>query len=420
MMTKKAPYLPKIYWTTRKNNLIRLQNKKSLSIVGLMTGTSMDGLDGALVQISRSSSTETNSKTRGRTKTLAPKHFSIRLRLLDRFHSSFPAKMRAKLQKAVEQDLKVDELSFLHYELGLFYKKKLEKICKLHKWKMDLIGMHGQTVHHAPPHATLQIGEPSYMAEHFKLPVVTQFRSGDLVLGGQAAPLSPFFHYYGFAPKVKEDIFCVQNLGGIGNVSYIDKSRPPSKALLQAFDTGPANMLLDSYVHYLSKGKKSYDQGGEWAAKGLPCLSLVDSLLSHSYFKIKPPKSCGREEFGFKFLSKHLRALKRCSPQDALATLVEGVALSIAQSYQQFLPKFPSLVLLCGGGAKNVYLRHRLQQHLYPAKVTTTQDFHWPVESIEPAAFALLAAFRVWNQPVNIAQITGASRTALLGQIIEV
>ena len=394
--------------------------------MGLMTGTSLDGLDGVLVRISKNPSKRSNSKAKSKTGTkirsLHPTPFSISIRLLDSFHTSFSSQMKAKLQRAVEHDLKVDELSLLHHELGFFYQKKLEQVCKSYQWKMDLIGVHGQTVHHAPPHATLQIGEASYMAAHFKIPVVTQFRSGDLALGGQAAPLAPLFHYHAFTPKVKKDSFCVQNLGGIGNVSYIEKQKHgrSSKVLLQAFDTGPANMLLDSYIQFISKGKKSYDLNGRWAAKGLPHLSLVDSLLSHPYFKIKPPKSCGREEFGWNFLSKHLKALKKCSPEDALATLAEMVTLSVTQSYKQFLPKNPSLILLCGGGAKNIYLRHRLQQHLYPAKVTTTQDFHWPVESIEPAAFALLAALRIWNQPVDLTQVTGASRTAFLGQIIQV
>ena len=395
----------------------------------------MDGLDGVLIRISQATSpaSPASSPAAVVTATAAPQTPQTpraSVHLLDHFHTSFSPKMRVQLQKAVEHKLRVHELSLLHHELGRFYKKKLEWACKSRQWKMDLIGMHGQTVHHAPPHATLQIGEPSYMAAHFKVPVVAQFRAGDLVLGGQGAPLAPLFHYHAFAPKVKEDFFCVQNLGGIGNVSYIEKQKGGEKGkrkkganpkvFLQAFDTGPANILLDSYVQYISKGKKSYDVGGKWAAKGLPQLALVDSLLSHAYFKMKPPKSCGREEFGRSFLLQHLKTLKKCSPEDALATLVEVVALSVAQAYKQFLPKMPSLVLLCGGGAKNFYLHRRLQQHLYPAKVKSTRDFQWPVEAIEPAAFALLAAFRIWGYPVDVPPITGASRKALLGHIVQV
>ncbi len=361
-----------------------------------MNGTSLDGIDYVYTKVQNGS--------------------SRKIQYLDHKFFPFPEKIRNQLIKAVNHQLKVNELSDLHHELGRLYRDQYKKILKQKKWKADVIGLHGQTVHHNPPTATLQIGEPSYLSAEFKVPVVSDFRSSDLAAGGQGAPIASLFHQVAFQTHFPKKAISVHNLGGISNLSLIDQRGDVEKA----FDTGPANMLMDLFISHLSKGEIQFDQGGEFASKGLPAQSVVEEVLRENpYFQSKPPKTCGAEQFGEGFLNQMERRLGPMIPEDKMATLAELTARSIAEAYRQFCKSQPVAVIFCGGGALNSYLQKRIQYHLPKTQVMTTEHFGWPVKSIEGAAFALLAALRIWEVPANLPRTTGARRAVQLGKITE-
>lgn len=375
-----------------------------MNVLGIMNGTSIDGVDLVLCRISRT---------------------PLTCKLLGHMSFEFPLALQNELRLAAKHELQVDRLAKVHHGLGRFYSEICAKAVRTKKWKIDLVGLHGQTVFHAPPEATLQIGEAAYLRASLNVPVVSDFRVLDLALGGQAAPLATLFHQKILAPltlkkfKVKSGPVAIQNLGGIGNVSFFSGKK------LLAFDTGPANMLIDLAVSHLTQKQMLYDKNGTTASKGLPVVGLVSKWLKHPYFNRKPPKSCGREEFGESFLvgalgdlEAHTYLNSKQKLSDSLATLTEFTAVSIADSYSKFLPTLPFATLLCGGGAKNLYLKSRIQYHLPKSHVITTDDLGWPAETIEGAAFALLAAFRVWGLPSNLPETTGAKRAQPLGKVL--
>lgn len=376
--------------------LAALSRKKELRIVGIMNGTSIDGVDYVYCKVE-------NSRK--------PK-----ITYLDQEFFPFPEDLRNQLVKAANHTLNVADLSDLHHDLGRLYQAQYKRIISRKKWKVDAIGLHGQTVYHAPPTATLQIGEPSYLAAQANVPVISDFRTADLAVGGQGAPIASLFHRVVFQSQFPNEMISVHNLGGISNLSFINKKGDVEKA----FDTGPANMLMDLFISKSSHGELSFDKGGQFASRGLPLQSLVEDILSSDpYLTQAPPKSCGREQYGEEFLKRLEEKMGPILPEDKMATLAELTARSIAMAYQKYCPKIPKAVILCGGGALNPYLHKRIQYHLPNTKVLTTQDFGWPVSSIEGAAFALLAAFRIWGKPSNLPKTTGASKAVLLGKITE-
>jgi anhydro-N-acetylmuramic acid kinase len=374
-----------------------LTRKKELRIVGIMNGTSLDGIDYVYCKVKNGSKPQ--------------------ISFLGQEHFPFPEDLRNQLAKAANHQLNVAGLSDLHHELGRLYASQFKKILTKHKWKVDVIGLHGQTVYHAPPKATLQIGEPSYLSSQFELPVISDFRTADLAVGGQGAPIASLFHRVVFQSRFPKQNISVHNLGGISNLSFINKKGDVEKA----FDTGPANMLMDLFISKISKGEVLYDEEGVFSSRGLALQSLVeDCLAKDPYFQQKPPKSCGREQYGDNFLQKFDEKMGPLIPEDKMATLTELTARSIAQAYQEYCPDVPQAVILCGGGALNTYLHKRIQYHLPESQVMTTEDFGWPVDSIEGAAFALLAAYRVWEKPSNLPKTTGARKEVKLGKITEV
>ena len=388
--------------------------KDQLNVLGIMNGTSIDGVDFVLCKIRR-------------------KPFSCTL--VAHEHLEFSRELADDLRAAAQHKLHVDSLALLHHQLGRFYAESVLRVSKKEKWKIDLVGVHGQTVFHAPPHATLQIGESSYLQVALGVPVVSDFRALDLALGGQGAPIASLFHREVLVPLARKKYgasksisarasgktvkgssraplsVAVQNLGGIANVSYFD-----GKHAL-AFDSGPANMLVDLAMKKFSNGAKGFDFGGEFAARGIAVPEVLNQWMKHEYLAQKPPKSCGREQFGEAFFAGAVKDLARFSNEDAVATLTEFTAASVAESYLKFLPHIPSVTVLCGGGAKKSFLRARLQFRLAESRVVTTDDLGWPVDAIEGAAFALLAAYRAWGLPSNIPATTGARRSASLGKI---
>lgn len=379
-----------------------LAKKTSLYIVGIMNGTSIDGVDYVYCRIKK---IKQGSKK------------DIQIEFVSQESVSFDPNIKNQLKKAAEHKLNVSDLSLLHHQLGRLYVQHLKKIQKKKKWKMDAIGLHGQTVFHAPPAATLQIGESSYLSAEFAIPVICDFRTADLALGGEGAPIASLFHHSVFQKQFQKKSISLHNLGGISNLSWMNAKGQVEKA----FDTGPANILIDQLVAKITKGKNDYDENGQMAAQGLPAVDLIERVIHQTkYFQQKPPKSCGREEFGDQFLNYLLKILKPLSPQDQMASLVELTAKTISLSYQKFCPHLPEAIILCGGGAKNSYLFKRIQYHLPQVKVLSTEQLGWPVSAIEGGAFALLAAFKIWQIPSNIPKTTGARKAVPLGKVIEV
>jgi anhydro-N-acetylmuramic acid kinase len=274
--------------------------------------------------------------------------------------------------------------------------------------------LHGQTVfHNAKAGATLQIGEPAWIAEALRVPVVSNFRAADLASGGQGAPLATIFHQWVFAKRGQH--VCVNNLGGISNVTSLDWRRGATPRIV-AFDTGPANMLLDLAIARLSKGKFSFDRNGKWARQGRPNERCIKKLLNDPFFRRKPPKSTGRELFGEPFLDRVLNELKNESAFDVLATLTEFTAHSISLNYKLHLATPPDRVILCGGGALNPALVAAMRRAL-GTDMVTCDELGWPPQAIESAAFALLAWLRLKDRGGNIPETTGAKRPVTLGQI---
>ena len=370
--------------------------KNKLQVLGIMNGTSLDGVDFVLTEI-----------TKQVTKTL-----HCRYKAMQSF--VFPSKLKNKLQLAVMNQMNVEQLALLHHELGRFYAqcfKKLKFSPKLKK--MDVIGLHGQTVFHKGRVASLQIGESSYLAYAANCPVISDFRAADIALGGEGAPIATFFHQQAFGHIQKK--LAVHNLGGISNLTLLSRGK-----VIQGFDTGPANMLMDLEIQRSSKGKILFDKNGTTAKKGTANLALVNKMLSHSFFKKSAPKSCGREEFGISFLNKFDKGLKLISLEDRLATLTEFIAETISYSYKHLTAFIPTEIIFCGGGANNVFLLSLIKEKLPLVKISTVVDYQWSEKSIEGAAFALLAAAKVWNIPSNIPASTGAAKKIVLGKITSI
>jgi anhydro-N-acetylmuramic acid kinase len=367
-----------------------------MRVLGIMSGTSIDGVDYALCEVERAS-----------------------MRLLKHWTRSFPKELQRRLHTAAANECPVHELAQLHHDLGRLYAEQAKQLNS----GAALIGLHGQTVFHNPNRltpATLQIGEPAYLAETLRVPVVSNFRAGDIATGGQGAPLATLFHKTVFARRGQH--VCVNNLGGISNVTSLDwrSGREPK---ILAFDTGPANVLIDLAMREFTDGRQAFDKGGAWAKGGSPNERLLKRWLTHRFFKAPPPKSTGREVFGEKFWRRvqQQRAAQRISEKDTVATLTDFTARSIALNYKLHLPSLPDTVVLCGGGAKNPTLASRIAAALRgpnkPIKICDSKKWGWPVEAIEPAAFALLAYYRWREWPANIPATTGASRATLLGQM---
>lgn len=366
-----------------------------MNVLGIMSGTSIDGVDYALCEVSARSVT-----------------------LLKLWSREFPRVMQRRLHVAAANECAAHELAQLHHDLGRLFAEQAAGL----NARAQLVGLHGQTVYHHPDRetpATLQLGEPAYLSEALAVPVVNNFRVADMAAGGQGAPLATLFHRIAFATRGRH--VCVNNLGGISNVTSLDW-RTGSQPRIAAFDTGPANVLIDIAMRKFTGGRKTYDANGTWARRGRIDESMLSRWLRHRFFRAAPPKSTGRELFGERFWRENkLGERSKVSQFDLLATLTEFTARSLTLNYRLHLRSLPGIVVLCGGGANNVFLVERITvalRELNPkVQVVTSQALHWPAQAVEPAAFALLAYYRWKGLPANIPATTGARREVLLGQI---
>jgi anhydro-N-acetylmuramic acid kinase len=387
---------------------------KAIHAIGLMSGTSADGVDAALVKI-------------------MGKALDCKIKLIAFKKFPFSKGLRELIHKASTPEYgRVDLICRLNFLIGELFAEAALEIVKIAGYTMktiDLIGSHGQTIYHEPEDrngvgdkkwlpSTLQIGESSLIAERTGVTTIADFRYMDMASGGIGAPLTPFAHYILFHEKGKGKI--VNNIGGISNVTFLSGGGDIHDVV--AFDTGPGNMLIDSLIHIITQGKRSYDNSGTMASKGNISEKLLKRLMDNPFIKKNPPKSTGREEFGYHEALKIYRYAKRygLSDRDIIATVTGFTARSIVENYRRFIlyKKEPSEIILCGGGAKNTTLIDMIKRGVEPIQVKTSDYYGFPPEAIESIAFAILGYAAISGVPANLPQVTGAKKAVVLGKII--
>lgn len=365
------------------------------SYVGLMSGTSMDGIDAALVEFG-----------------------DHRCEIRATLSAQYPDELRSALLDAsrTPADCTVDVIGNLDHWIGECFRDAalaLLKACNTSAKAVAAIGSHGQTLRHQP-HATrpftLQIGDPNIIATGTGITTVADFRRADVALGGEGAPLTPAFHQWLFADPDTDR--AVLNIGGIANVTLLPASSPG----VTGFDTGPGNTLLDSMAR--QHLDKPYDEDGAWAATGTVCAELLQVMLSDKYFQLSPPKSSGFEYFNTAWLNAKLSSLGKTAPiaVDVQATLAELSARTIAAAILANTSG-ANEVLICGGGVHNKDLVQRLTTCLAGNTVKSTESFGLHPDWVEAAAFAWLARCRLEGKPGNLPAVTGASRPTVLGAV---
>ena len=390
---------------------MRAAAKGSMVVAGVMSGTSADGIDVALVRI---------GLTGGKTRTILLAHHAVR----------YPGALRQAVLAAMDaKQTTTAELARLNWRLGTAYAEAVQAAAEKHRVKVDLVGCHGQTVYHqANPTAyagrqvacTWQLGEPALIAAEMRVPVVSNFRPADMAVGGQGAPLVALLDYVLFTDKRRTRV--LQNIGGIGNLTAIPAGAKASDVI--AFDTGPGNMVIDALMDRLFA--KSYDRDGMVAARGRVLQEVVKGLLKEKYFTKRPPKSAGREQFGAAFVEEFLARCKKAGggSEDVVATATALTVESIALAYERFvnpLNRKGGIVdyVVSGGGARNVTLMEMLRARLEPAgcRIVASDQMGLPSQAKEAVAFALLA-WQTWHRrPGSIPAATGASRAVVLGEI---
>ena len=383
---------------------------RAMHVAGVMSGTSADGVDVAVVRI-------------------APGRLRPRLTLLVHEGFPYPAPLRRAVLAAMNAaTTSTAELARLNWRLGLEYAEAVRETLRRSRIKVDLVGCHGQTLYHQPKAAkyaggsfacTWQAGEAAAIAAAAGVPVVSNFRPADMFAGGQGAPLVPLLDFALYADAKRGRV--LQNIGGIANLTAIPAGC--GAADVMAFDTGPGNMVIDALAHKLFRRK--FDRNGRLAARGTVLKPLLARMLRNPYFALKPPRTAGREQFGREYAEAFLAACHRTSakPEDALATATALTAESIVQSYRRFahprMKRGGVDYIVSGGGARNATLMAMLAHRLEPlgCELAASEEFGLPAEAKEAAAFALLA-WQTWHRlPGNMPAATGAKRPAILGQV---
>jgi len=387
--------------------------KEVRHVVGMMSGTSVDGVDAALVEISGTDS--------------EPK-----VKLLAFENKPYPPQVREKIFSLfTPANATVDKVGYMNFLLGEIYAKSALSVIEKAGMKpeeIDVIGSHGQTIWHAPipespdgiPVAyTVQIGEGSVIAERTGILTVSDFRVADMAAGGQGAPLVPFSEYLLYR-REKETIL-LQNIGGIGNMTVMPAGAKPRDVF--AFDTGPGNMIIDAVISAVTGGEKTYDAGGETAAKGKVCNALLDILKEEPYYRQPLPKTTGREHFGVQYTEKILSWWKEnpIPVEDLLATVTDLTAYSIADAYERYvLPKYrASEIIVGGGGSYNATLLRFMKERFAPhgVAVRTQEDLGLSSDAKEAVAFALMADCCMRGRANTLPSVTGAEHPAVMGKI---
>lgn len=383
----------------------RLIEKSPRLIVGLMSGTSLDGVDAAVARIEGTG-----------------RELIIEMRAFVSFPYDAPLRT-ALLRNSAPETSSVLEISQLNARLAHAYADAVRAAvaaASLRVEDIDLIGCHGQTIHHVPDEqdcaglpvrSTLQIGDPSALANLLGVPVVGDFRTADMALGGQGAPLVPYFDYVYFGSG--EEARGLLNLGGIGNITVLPRGGGADRTL--AFDTGPGNMVVDLLARHFFD--VPYDDDGALAARGEVDQSLLAEILNHAYFTRRPPKSTGREAFGETFV--RTAGLFDLKPHDALATATALTAYSVYQAYARFVRDQTPLdaLIVSGGGAHNSTMLEQLERSFSPIPVTTADELGLDADAKEALCFAVLAHETINGVPTSLPSVTGAIRPAILGKI---
>lgn len=362
--------------------------------IGLMSGTSMDGVDAVIID------------------------FSNEAKLVASHHLPMPAALKEDLIAICQPSFdEINRLGVLDIQVAELFVTAVEALLKktsVNKNQIRAIGSHGQTIRHMPNGQypfTLQIGDPNFIAAKTSITTVADFRRRDMAHGGQGAPLTPAFHNFLLRSSSQDRI--VLNLGGISNITYLPAD---ANGDVIGFDTGPANTLLDAWIQ--KNLNKNYDQDGAWAARGKINFALLEKLLSDNYFNLIPPKSTGREYFNLIWLEKYLSAFSELSPQDIQATLCELTAKSIANAIIKFIPSKNNLILIAGGGVKNQYLIERIKLNCVGQQIAAIEDYtSISAQWLEAAAFAWFAKQTMERKPGNLPSVTGARECAVLGGV---
>jgi anhydro-N-acetylmuramic acid kinase len=373
-----------------------------LIVVGLMSGTSVDGIDAAVVDITQDGE-------------------ALQVRVLGYAESPIDEQLRQRIHALFSpEQSRIDEVCEVNVLLGEAFASAAAMAISQTGVRADLVASHGQTVWHqvAPGHtrSTLQLAEPSVIAERLGVTTIADFRPRDIAAGGQGAPLASWGDALLFGDQQLSR--AVQNIGGIGNVTWV----PPGgqwEAML-AFDTGPGNTLIDHAAWRLSGGMQRFDVDGALAASGRVDDEQLAELLDHPYFPAQPPKSTGRELFGAQLVDPFIdRCLqRRLTTADILATLTAFTAHSIADQYRRFLPGRPDEVVVGGGGSRNPVLMQLLSQLLDPAQIRLHEEFGLPSLGREAVYFALMGHEALHGRPNTVPSCTGATHAVVMGKLV--
>ena len=380
-------------------------------VLGMMSGTSADGIDVALARISGA-------------------HPNLKAKLLGHTSKKFPPVLRREILRIAEQQpISAGELSQVNFRLGELFADAALSACRTFRVapsRVALIGSHGQTIFHqgrrvpyfgSPTASTLQIGEPSVIAARTGITTVGDFRPADIALGGQGAPLVPYADYLLYRHEKFGRVSL--NLGGIANITVLPRAAKPQQVF--AFDTGPANMLIDALVAHFTRGRLRFDENAHLAAQGRSIPALLNELLGDPYLKLAPPKSTGREYYGRAYVKKVLALGRRhrAKPNDLIRAATIFTALSVVDALNRFvLPKAKiHQLIVSGGGAYNPLILAQLSAALPGVEVLPSSRLGIPEDAKEAFAFALLAYESFHQRPANLPSATGARGPAILGKI---
>lgn len=394
------------------NKLLRILRKDTRLVVGLMSGTSVDGVDAALVKI-KGSGLDTKVET------IAFKNYPYDEQIRERIFQLFNPKQST-----------VDNICHMNFLLGEIFAKAALEIISEAGYKpedIDLIGSHGQTIYHLPNpvydygytiRSTLQIGEPAVIAERTGIVTVGDFRVRDVAAGGQGAPIVPYTEYIIYRDKNKN--IALQNIGGISNVTIIPANAGVNEVF--AFDNGPGNMIIDEVVVRITKGKQRYDKNGEMAKEGTVNNSLLEYLMDDKYFKQPLPKTTGREYFGSAYVDRLMEKAENMGirGKDLIATVTAFTAKSIAESYKYYILNKYRLdkVIIGGGGSYNKTLLSFIREYLEGIDVITQEDMGFNSDAKEAVAIAILANEAINGNKNNIPNVTGAKNPVVMGKLI--
>ncbi|MDR7434184.1 MAG: anhydro-N-acetylmuramic acid kinase [Armatimonadota bacterium] len=371
-------------------------DRNPLRVVALMSGTSLDGIDAAVVEVTR-------------------KNSGVSVRTLSALTRPYTPEERERLHSLCRQDTPLAEVCAANFDIAYWFAEAAQKAIQkagLSPEECDLVASHGQTIWHIPGHSTLQIGEAAVIAEVTGLPVVSNFRARDIAAGGQGAPLASYVDFLLFSHPGHSR--AVQNIGGIGNVTWLPAGGSPQDVI--SFDTGPGNMVINEVVSLLTG--RGMDENGHIAATGRVSQDLLEALIQDPFFATPPPKTTGREKFGEEYARNLIQRGRSLGLGDAdlVATATMLTVRSIRDAYRRFLPHVDE-VILAGGGVHNTTLVRWLCDALDPIPVRSVADYGIDPDFKEAVVFAVLGAETAWGNPANLPSATGARRHVILGDL---